>query len=49
MKRAHKTTHLLIWIILAPVILAALWFAITHQPIDPVNETLPQLLNEAAS
>lgn len=48
MKRAHRKTHLLIWILLAPIMVAALLLAVMHRPADPVNEALPDLLIEEA-
>jgi hypothetical protein len=49
MKRAHRKTHLLLWLILAPAMIAVLFFAVTHRPDAPVNETLPDILLEEAS
>ncbi len=49
MKRVHRKTHLFLWIFLAPVMIATLFFAVQHRPDAPVNEALPDILLEEAS
>ncbi|MEM7767202.1 MAG: hypothetical protein AAF253_06900 [Pseudomonadota bacterium] len=44
MKRAHRSAHRLIWLLLTPVIAASLWLAITHRPAPPVTTDLPPVL-----
>jgi len=46
MKRAHRRTHLIIWLILAPVIAATLYFALEQRPPAPVNDALPESIIE---
>lgn len=48
MKRAHRRSHLLIWLILGPVILALLALAVMVRPDAPVNDALPASLIEEA-
>lgn len=48
MKRAHRKTHLLMWIILGPVMIALVLLAVMHRPAEPTNETLPTVLLEEA-
>ncbi len=48
MKRAQKRTHLLIWLILGPAIIAVLILAIQHRPDTPINDTLPEVLLDEA-
>jgi hypothetical protein len=47
MKRAHRRTHLLIWLILGPAMIAALLLAVRYRPDAPVNNTLPETVLEA--
>ncbi|MEM1148483.1 MAG: hypothetical protein AAGA72_03350 [Pseudomonadota bacterium] len=49
MKRAHRTAHLALWLILTPVIFLILIFAVLNQPEAPDNETLPAVLIEDSS
>ena len=44
MKRAHRKAHLFIWLILGPVMIATLLFAVLHRPAEPVNQELPEIL-----
>jgi hypothetical protein len=44
MKRAHRQAHLFIWLILGPVMVATLLFAVLHRPAEPVNQELPEIL-----
>ncbi|MEE9380014.1 MAG: hypothetical protein V3V03_01285 [Hyphomonadaceae bacterium] len=46
MKRAHRRTHLLIWLVLGPAMAAILWLAISLRPAAPVNDDLPVSLIE---
>lgn len=46
MKRAHRRLHVLTWLVLAPVLAAVLWLAVTHRQLEPVNETLPSVVLE---
>ncbi len=48
MKRAHRKTHLLLWIILGPVIVCTLLLSVLHRPAEPINEALPDTLLEEA-
>lgn len=41
MTRGHRTAHRLIWLILAPLIMASLWLAISHRPSEPVSDVVP--------
>ena len=49
MKRAHRKTHILLWLIIAAVMVATLFFAVQHRPDAPVNDALPDILIEEAS
>jgi len=49
MKRSHRRSHLVIWLLLTPVLLAIIKFAVSDRPADPVNETLPAALLEEAN
>ena len=44
MKRAHRTYHHFIWLVLGPLIAAILLVALFHRPPTPDNETLPDTL-----
>lgn len=48
MKRTHRKTHVFIWLVLGPAIIAVLLLAVLHRPADPVNESLPDVLREEA-
>ncbi|MEO0607783.1 MAG: hypothetical protein AAFY82_06095 [Pseudomonadota bacterium] len=48
MKRAHRTSHLVMWLVLAPVLLGLLWLALLVRPDAPVNDPLPEALIEEA-
>jgi len=49
MKRAHRKTHLLLWVILGPVIFAIIALAVLQRPTAPVNEALPDVLIQEVS
>ncbi len=49
MKRSHRRSHLIIWLILTPLLLAVIKFAVSERPADPVNEALPAALLEEAN
>lgn len=44
MRRAHRRWHLILWVILTPLIAAALILAISLRPGAPVNDALPKTL-----
>ncbi|MEM1140291.1 MAG: hypothetical protein AAGH45_10460 [Pseudomonadota bacterium] len=44
MKRTHRKTHLVLWLVLAPAMGGLLWLAISHRPVPPINEVLPTAL-----
>ena len=48
MKRAHRRSHLIIWIVLGPIIAGLFAVAIAVRPDAPKNETLPDALIEEA-
>ncbi|MEO0722484.1 MAG: hypothetical protein AAFY43_10090 [Pseudomonadota bacterium] len=48
MKRAHRSAHRFIWLLLPPAIAVILWLALTERPDEPVNATLPYALSEEA-
>ena len=48
MKRAHRRTHLILWLILGPVMVITLLLAVMHRPADPINDSLPSALIEGA-
>ncbi|MEM9843022.1 MAG: hypothetical protein AAF767_10235 [Pseudomonadota bacterium] len=49
MKRAHRTAHLALWLVLTPVMFLILVLAVLNQPEAPDNETLPAVLIEESS
>ena len=49
MKRTHRSAHRLIWLLLAPLLLAILALALWTRPGEALNETLPPDLIEEAS
>ena len=49
MKRRHRLTHKLLWLLAAPLIAAVLVAAIALRPPAPVTPDLPQALGEEAS
>ena len=49
MKRAHRSSHHLIWLALVPILAALFWFALTERQQEPVNDTLPPALTEEAA
>ena len=44
MKRAHRRSHLILWLVLTPVLAALLVLAVKVRPDAPVNDTLPAAL-----
>ncbi|WP_300529004.1 hypothetical protein [Maricaulis sp.] len=46
MRRAHRTAHLVIWVILIPVMAIVGWAALAHKPVPANNEALPAALIE---
>ncbi|MDJ0922469.1 MAG: hypothetical protein QNI84_15180 [Henriciella sp.] len=48
MKRAHRKTHLVMWLVLGPVMIATLLIAVMYRPAEPVNDELPTVLLEEA-
>ncbi|MEM9937792.1 MAG: hypothetical protein AAFZ91_05680 [Pseudomonadota bacterium] len=44
MKRAYRKTHVLMWLILAPLMIATLVIAIMVRPDEPTNDRLPNSL-----
>lgn len=48
MRRAHRKTHLILWLFLSPIILGVLIRAVLHRPAAPVNDTLPDIVIEEA-
>ena len=49
MKRAHRSAHRLIWLLLAPVLTAIIIVALQVRPTAPVNDALPEALSEEVS
>ena len=49
MKRAHRKSHLLLWLILGPVMFATIVLAVLNRPAAPVNDALPEALIEEAN
>ncbi|MEX0643665.1 MAG: hypothetical protein WD076_00015 [Parvularculaceae bacterium] len=47
MKRPHRRAHLLIWLVLAPVVLAGVALALKARPPEPVADIPPSLAEEA--
>ena len=48
MKRAHRKSHLFLWLVLGPAMIAALFLAVQQRPAEPVNDDLPVALLEEA-
>lgn len=48
MKRAHRKSHFLLWLILAPIMFATIALAVLHRPAAPMNDALPDALIEEA-
>ena len=44
MKRIHRRSHFIIWLILAPVLIGIIALATSQRPGEPVNDTLPPAL-----
>ena len=49
MRRAHRTAHLVIWLILTPLIAVIVWAALAYKPVSAENEALPAALIEEAN
>jgi len=49
MKRAHRKTHLLLWLVLGPAIFAIIALAVMQRPATPLNDALPDSLTQEAS
>lgn len=49
MTKGRRAGHRLMWLILAPVLAAVVWLAISLRPAEPINEALPAPLIEEAS
>ena len=49
MKRAHRNTHRLIWLLMTPALLLVLYLALEARPDDPINNALPELSGEGPS
>lgn len=49
MKRAHRRTHLLLWLVLGPFMIAILYLSVQNRPNPPINDTLPEALIVEAS
>ncbi|MEL7032931.1 MAG: hypothetical protein AAGL97_13885 [Pseudomonadota bacterium] len=48
MKRTHRKSHILLWLILGPVMFATIALAVLNRPAAPVNDALPGPLIEEA-
>jgi len=48
MKRAHRKSHFIIWVVLTPIILSMIALAVLNRPDAPVNDSLPDALIEEA-
>lgn len=46
MRRAHRTLHLGLWILLIPALALIAWLALSHDPGSTENESLPASLIE---
>ena len=46
MRRAHRTAHFLVWLLLVPAMLAIAVLALGHKRSAPANEALPPALIE---
>ena len=49
MKRAHRRSHILLWLILGPVMFATIVLAVLNRPAAPVNDALPDALTAEAN
>ncbi|WP_300557133.1 hypothetical protein [Maricaulis sp.] len=49
MRRAHRTAHLALWVILLPVMAITGWAALAYKPDPAENAALPAALIEEAS
>jgi len=48
MKRAHRSLHRLIWLIMPLLLAGIIVLALIVRPADPVQDTLPEALLEEA-
>ncbi|MEM7329001.1 MAG: hypothetical protein AAF437_09695 [Pseudomonadota bacterium] len=46
MKRAHRKSHLLLWLLLGPLMFAIIALAVLNRPAAPINDALPDTLIE---
>lgn len=46
MRRFHRTTHLALWMVLAPAVAAALYVALTHRPASPLSAAPDAIVTE---
>lgn len=44
MRRAHRTGHFLLWLLLIPALAATAFLALHHGPREAVNEALPEAI-----
>ena len=44
MKRTHRRSHFLIWLLLAPAIAGIIYFSVSLRPSQPTNDVLPDAL-----
>lgn len=47
MRRAHRSLHFLLWILLAPAVAAGVFLAMSQRPTEPFSE-LPDAIAEEA-
>ena len=47
MRRAHRSMHLVLWVLLAPAVAAAAWIALSHRTDDPVVDAPDAVVSEA--
>lgn len=47
MRRAHRTAHLIVWLLLAPAVAAALFVALGNRPGEPVSEAPDSVVTES--
>jgi hypothetical protein len=49
MKRAHRSVHRLVWLVLSPLLALILWLSLALRPPEPVNTDLPEIAPLEAS
>ena len=49
MQRHHRIRHRLTWLLLAPLLVVAIWIALRFRPPAPINERLPDVLSFPAA